>query len=183
VFESEMVSKTRFAFTDKVSGKRKNELIAFGEKLNKLIINKEVVEFLKNVSANKVINYYVPLENGIGYGQANITKDFFLEMRAQKGHYYNFFFNSAGLIQEIIEAPRPSWDKKKYIPNTSAGEDLDLRQYLICFKNNLKWKIKYNKKDNQYLVQFSIPDQFLNSFSWFGYVIEPEGEKLLLVGF
>ena len=148
-----------------INGILKNELIVFSKKINAYIINREIEQLKKFISKTD-FRYYG--EEGVS---ENISEKLRSQLSTKKGFYYYQLFDAS----------------KKYDINTKPsipeGRFIDIRKYLLCYKDKLTWRVSYHKERNIYEVVFSIPDWIVQEFNFFRYIVKKTKSGYILVGF
>ncbi len=170
-FESP-IDEEYISYVKEIKDKEKERYVQYGKMLNELIVNNQIDLLLDNISQNE---FYI---HGAGYTSKNEVKSVRKELKQKSGDIYFYLFDIKSFYKnwEII-------NKRKCTINSHKGEDLDIRQYLICFKDKLRWRVYYNSKLSNYIIEFSIPDVFIERFDYFAYYVKEEKGKLTLVGF
>jgi len=165
-FESTIRYLVSNNIAEELSGKKRDQIQHFAEQINDYIISEDI-KSLVNIIFKDDFRFYAPK----GKSSNNIASKIIKEFSSKNGFYYFFIFNKEGLTRN---------EKTWAYP---AAKDVDIRKYLIKYKNRLKWRILYLPKEKVYEAWFSIPDHFILDFGHFHYRIKEVNNKYILIGF
>lgn len=145
--------------TDSKLGQR---AIMIGVEINSIIENSNISEFKKHLS-KKIKWYghpsYYRVKNMKYFNYNLIIKD--LESFS---YYYGLIFNRKIYLKEQL--------KNDNLSKLDGAMVTDIRTYIKNHKKWFKWKVLYDKKNQIYIIMFSIDDMLIEEFEWFHYRVK-----------